>query len=52
MRERILDAPQASLAMKPSEPHKQLTWQLAKDALTRDKQENWQILTTLTACAS
>ncbi len=45
MRERIIDALQASLAMKPSEPHKQLTWQLAKDALARDKQENWQILT-------
>lgn len=44
MRQRILDALNAaSQEPMPKEPHKQITWKLAKAALERDKKHHWQL---------
>jgi len=44
MRERILSALHSANAEQPQEAHKQLTWNLARAALERDKQHHWQLL--------
>ena len=44
MRERIIASLQSSLEEQPSEPHKQLTWKLAQEAMQRDQQSQWNIL--------
>jgi len=45
MRQRVLRALKtATQNTPPEEPHKQLTWKLAKKALHRDQQHHWKLL--------
>ncbi|MBR9805017.1 UvrD-helicase domain-containing protein, partial [bacterium] len=45
MRERLLDALRAAQSPQPPEqPHKQLSWQLARKVLLRDEAEGWQLM--------
>lgn len=41
MRQRVIDALKQASQPMPEEKHRQVTWQLAKAALGRDKQLNW-----------
>ncbi len=43
MRNRILAAVDAATAPQPPEPHRQLTWTLARAALEQDARHEWQI---------
>ncbi|MGD2119648.1 MAG: UvrD-helicase domain-containing protein [Chromatiales bacterium] len=44
MRQRIVAALQSASQAEPQEPHKQLTWSLAKQALAQDERQDWQLL--------
>ncbi|GMG88148.1 UvrD-helicase domain-containing protein [Biformimicrobium ophioploci] len=46
MRERIIGALQeaASTSEKPQDPHAAITWELASNALARDRKFNWQLI--------
>lgn len=44
MRARVLEALAAALRECPEEPHKKKTWQLASQALKRDRSQGWNIL--------
>jgi ATP-dependent helicase/nuclease subunit A len=43
MRNRILAALNGATGPQPGEPHRRLTWQLARAALASDAQKDWQI---------
>ncbi|MCW9078631.1 MAG: UvrD-helicase domain-containing protein, partial [Gammaproteobacteria bacterium] len=43
MRNRILAAIDAATAPQPAEPHRRLTWSLARAALEQDARHEWQI---------
>ncbi len=43
MRNRVLGALDSAEAPRPGETHKQLTWDLARAALARDRQQGWQL---------
>jgi len=43
MRNRILAALEAAGGPPPTEPHRRLTWQLARAALDQDQRHDWQI---------
>jgi len=43
MRNRILAALDAATTTEPSEPHRQLTWRLARAALEQDARHDWQL---------
>jgi ATP-dependent helicase/nuclease subunit A len=44
MRQRVLDALEAAQLPPPTEDHAKLTWDLACQALSRDKEKHWRIL--------
>ena len=44
MRRRIMAALKSANEDEPDEPHKKITWQLAKKAMQRDAQQQWNLL--------
>ena len=44
MRQRLLQALESARLEQPAEPHKQLTWSLARQALRQDQKHAWQLL--------
>ena len=44
MRARIIQALQSATTDCPTNPHAKTTWQLARQVLARDQQEDWQLL--------
>lgn len=44
MRSRILEALRSASGPEPELPHKQLTWQLARQALDNDQRHDWRLL--------
>lgn len=43
MRNRILAALDAAMSPEPDEPHRRLTWSLARAALAQDARQDWQL---------
>ncbi len=44
MRNRVLDALQNAGSAEPEEPHRRLSWELAKGVMVRDRQLGWKLL--------